>query len=157
MVVYGQNAGNRTIMGGWWNLGKAVFEASQLWWWRVTVFVLLPIIMILRWTHAVTGWPFTALNLMYMAAFAGVLIVALARFSQGHNQRGSPWSWRRPVRIRIPATGDQSFGDVAGHRLPSAVVLRRCPPRYRRQNSYPPILRWHRSKFFLLHGRQHLI
>jgi hypothetical protein len=98
------------IMDAWRDLGKAVFAASQLWWWRVAVFVLLPIIMILRWTHAVTGWPFTALNLLYMAAFAGVLIVALARFFRGHNQQGSPWSWHRPVRITREAPPD------AGHR-----------------------------------------
>jgi hypothetical protein len=93
-------------MSGWWGLWKAIFEASQLWWWRVAVFVLLPVIMILRWTHAVTGWPVTALNLLWMAAFVGVLIVALARFARGTSQPGSPWSWPRPVRITREAPAD---------------------------------------------------
>lgn len=97
-------------MSGSWDLWKAVFEASQLWWWRVATFVLLPVIMILKWTHALTGWPVAVLNLLWMAAFAGVLIVALARFRRGRFQHGSPWSWRRPVRITREAPPD------AGHR-----------------------------------------
>src|SRR5947209_487243 len=36
----------------------------------------------------------------------------------------------------IPATGDKSFGDVARHRLPGAVLPRRSSPSYRRQDSH---------------------
>jgi hypothetical protein len=36
----------------------------------------------------------------------------------------------------IPATGDQSFGDVAGDRLPRAVLPGRCSPSYGRQDSH---------------------
>ncbi len=96
------------IMGTWRDLWKAVFGAAQLWWWRVATFVLLPVIMILRWTHAVTGWPFTVLNLLWLAALAAVWIVALARFPRGRNQRDSPWSWHRPVRITREAPPDAS-------------------------------------------------
>jgi hypothetical protein len=93
-------------MSVWWDLGKALFGAAQLWWWRVAVFVVVPVIMILRWTHAVTGWPFTVLNLLWVAALVGVWIVALTRFSRGRGQQGSPWSWQRPVRITHAAPPD---------------------------------------------------
>src|SRR5690242_17191035 len=36
----------------------------------------------------------------------------------------------------IPATGDESFGDVAGDRLPRAVMAGRCSPGYGRQDSH---------------------
>src|SRR5207245_7516921 len=37
----------------------------------------------------------------------------------------------------IPATGGQSFGDVASNGFPRAVSPGRCSPCYRRQDSYP--------------------
>jgi hypothetical protein len=85
------------IMRMWRELWKAVFEASQLWWWRVATFVVLPVSLILRFTHAVTGWPATALNLLWVGALVSVWIVALARLRREHSQQGSPSS-RHPDR-----------------------------------------------------------
>ena len=78
------------IMRMWRGLWKAVFDASQLWWWRVAAFVVVPVILILRFTHAVTGWPVTALNLLWLGALASVWIVALARLRREHTQQASP-------------------------------------------------------------------
>ena len=36
----------------------------------------------------------------------------------------------------IPSPGHQAFGDVAGHRLPGAILARRRPPGNRRQDSH---------------------
>ncbi len=110
MVVYGRTAGNGVIVTVWRDLWKAVFEAAQSWWWRVAIFVVLPLDFILQHTHVVTGWPVTALGLVWLAALVAVWVVALARFFRGHSQQGSPWSWRRPVRITREAPPD------AGHR-----------------------------------------
>ena len=104
-------------MSVWWDLGKAVFGASQLWWWRVAIFVVLPVITILRWAHATTGWLFTVLNLLWMAALAGVWIVALTRFFRRQPQPSSPRSWPRPVQITRqapPHAGRWSGEQLAG-------------------------------------------
>ena len=92
MVVYRRTMGNRVIVSMWWDLWKAVFEAAQLWWWRVSTFVLLPVIMILRYTHAVTGWPLTVLNLLWLATLVAVWIVALARYRRARGQQRSTFS-----------------------------------------------------------------
>src|ERR1700733_7240109 len=49
---------------------------------------------------------------------------------------GIPGSEQRDV----PATGSESFGDVAGHGLPGAVLTRRSSPGNRRQNR-PSLIR----------------
>lgn len=57
------------IMAEWRSLGNALAKGSQRWWWRATVFIVMPVYLIVTFTHVITGWP--------VAALAGVIFVSL--------------------------------------------------------------------------------
>ena len=71
--------------------------------------------------------------LSHLGIYAAILFVpAFDHGMQTRAREGVPGSEQRD----IPATRYQSFGDVAGDRLPRAVLPRRRAPCHRRQYSY---------------------
>src|SRR5437660_6279925 len=64
----------------------------------------------------------------YFGVDGGVLFIPLfhdgMQVSAGHRISGSEQG-------HIPATGDEPLGDIASHRLPSAILPRRRSPCYR--------------------------
>jgi hypothetical protein len=64
----------------------------------------------------------------YFGIDAGILFISLVHHSMevsvGHRISGGE-------QCHIPATSDESFGDVAGDRFPGAVLSRRSSPGHR--------------------------
>src|SRR6266498_3029715 len=69
----------------------------------------------------------------YFGVDGGVLFIPLfhdgMQVSAGHRISGSEQG-------HVPATRDEPLGDIASHRLPSAILPRRRSPCYRRQDRH---------------------
>ncbi len=64
----------------WRLFGRVLTEVTQRWWWRAAAFVLLPLYLIVTFTHVITGWPVAVLAVAWMLSLVAVWVVAIAAY-----------------------------------------------------------------------------
>ena len=82
-------AGQLTVMAEWRRLWNAITDASQRRWWRATVFIILPLYLVLTFTGAGPGWLMALMGVAWLSLLAAVWATAITSYRRERRRRDS--------------------------------------------------------------------